>query len=184
MCALWIVVGKELTAYFPKFVVAGLLAHLAFGYLLDGLWESRAMMTFGEYMILFAIVAYYMVTDLAPAILVGLILCCFSFVLRYSQHGALEFVTTAGEAVMSSNRYRPRADHAHLRASRDIVVARTSCSHLFFGTMASILAEVEPKLKQGRFLFLDITSLRTMDSSALAGFKKLPSTVEIVLVGL
>ena len=63
-------------------------------------------------------------------------------------------------------------------------MARSFCSQLFFGTIASILAEVEPYLKEARFLLLDLSSLRSIDSSGLAGFQKMPQQVQLVLVCL
>ncbi|CAE7028109.1 unnamed protein product [Symbiodinium natans] len=184
LCVLWIWLGPELTAGVPKFVVGGMLCHLAFGYILDGLWEPRALLSHGDYAIILAMVLYYLATDLVPAILVGLALCSFNFMLRYSQSGPLEFVTTAGEAAMFSNRFRSTEDRLYLKTSRGIVVARTFCSQLFFGSIAAILSEVGPWLKDGRFLLLDLSSLRSIDSSALAGFRKLPPHVQTVAVGL
>ncbi|CAE7828006.1 unnamed protein product [Symbiodinium sp. CCMP2592] len=184
LCILWIWLGPALTAGVPKFVVGGMLCHLAFGYILDGLWEPRSLLSFGDYAIILAMVLYYLATDLVPAILVGLALCSFNFMLRYSQSGPLEFVTTAGEAAMFSNRYRPADDRLYLKTSPGIVVARTFCSQLFFGSIAAILGEVGPWLKEGRFLLLDLSSLRSIDSSALAGFRKLPPHVQTVAVGL
>ena len=64
-------------------------------------------------------------------------------------------------------------------------MARSFCSQLFFGTMASILAEVEPFFSNdARFLLLDLSSLRTIDSSGLAGFQKIPPQIQTVLVCL
>ncbi|CAJ1326896.1 unnamed protein product [Effrenium voratum] len=184
LCVLWIFLGPELTARVPKFVVGGLLCHLAFGYLLDGLWEHRGLLSKGEYLIILAIVLYYLVTDLAPAVLLGVALCSFNFILRYAESSSLEFVRVAGEAAMFSNRFRSAADRRFLKATPGIVVARTFCSQLFFGSMASILQEVQPFLRQGQFLLLDLSSLRTIDSSALAGFKKMPPHIQTVVVCL
>lgn len=185
LCVLWIFLGPELTAYVPKFVVGGMLCHLAFGYVLDVFWEPRSLLSMGEYLIILAIILYYLITDLAPAIFLGLALCSFSFILRYSQSSNLEFVTVAGQAAMFSNRFRPPTDHAFLKSTRGIVVVRTFCSQLFFGTMASILAEVEPFLSNdARFLLVDLSSLRTIDSSGLVGFQKVPPHIQTVLVCL
>ncbi|CAK9089874.1 Uncharacterized vacuolar membrane protein YGR125W [Durusdinium trenchii] len=184
LCILWIFVGPELTGYVPKFVVGGMLCHLAFGYILEGLWDPRSLLSIGEYLIIVAMICYYLITDLAPAIFLGLALCSFSFILRYSQSSNLEFVKVAGEADMFSNRFRSAVDQHYLKSSRSIVVVRSFCSQLFFGTMASILAEVEPFLHDARFLLLDLSSLRTIDSSGLVGFQKIPPQIQTVLVCL
>eukprot|EP00913_Durusdinium_trenchii_P031715 g29701.t1 len=184
LCILWIFVGPELTGYVPKFVVGGMLCHLAFGYILEGLWDPRSLLSIGEYLIIVAMICYYLITDLAPAIFLGLALCSFSFILRYSQSSNLEFVKVAGEADMFSNRFRSAVDQHYLKSSRSIVVVRSFCSQLFFGTMASILAEVEPFLHDARFLLLDLSSLRTIDSSGLVGFQKIPPQIQTVLVRL
>ena len=95
-----------------------MLCHLAFGYILEGLWDPRALLSRGEYLIIVAMISYYLVTDLAPAILLGLALCSFSFILRYSQSSTLEFVKVAGESSISSNRFRPASDLRYLERSR------------------------------------------------------------------
>lgn len=46
-------------------------------------------------------------------------------------------------------------------------MARSFCSQLFFGTIASILAEVEPFLSEARFLLLDLSSLRALKKKVL-----------------
>ncbi|CAK0807380.1 unnamed protein product [Prorocentrum cordatum] len=186
ICGLWMLFGMPLTALVPKVVVGGLLMHLAFGYLLDGLWESRALLSTGEHAVVLSILLYYFATDLAPAIIMGFVLCCFSFVLRYSQSSALSLVTSARDASMYSHCPRSSEDKRYLRTHDEIVVARTSCSHLFFGSIASILADLSPMLSGGRFRFLlfDFSSVRSLDSSALVGFRKLPAGLQVVAVGL
>ena len=54
-----------------------MLCHLAFGYILEGLWDPRSLLSVGEYLIIMVSLAIY--SDFF-ARLVGWCICCFLFV--------------------------------------------------------------------------------------------------------
>ena len=44
----------QIYEFIPLRLCSGMLCHLAFGYILDGLWEPRSLLSVGEYLIILA----------------------------------------------------------------------------------------------------------------------------------
>jgi len=165
--------------------------HLGLGYLLDGLWDPRrviASVAPAEYFVVVVILVCSLVIGLAEGIFVGLLLLSLLFVLRYAQGEVVQFACCAQELPsLRGRKYRSAADWDALRPllSR-VYVVRTNCSHLFFGSIAALIAAAPCRSdsKDKQFLLLDLDSVRSIDSSAIATLQKFPANIVVFLISL
>eukprot|EP00927_Polykrikos_kofoidii_P083640 TRINITY_DN8615_c0_g1_i2.p1 TRINITY_DN8615_c0_g1~~TRINITY_DN8615_c0_g1_i2.p1 ORF type:complete len:663 (+),score=75.37 TRINITY_DN8615_c0_g1_i2:1-1989(+) len=184
--------GPAIVTIVPRYLVAGLLVHLGLGYMLEGLWDSRLLLAKvapSEYLVIATIVGLSLFAGLAQAIFVGLLLLSLLFVVRYAQGEVIEFACCVQQfPSLRSRQFRTAADWDVLQSQLSrVFVVRASCSHLFFGSISSIVAaspcDSSPSAPK-QFLLLDFDLVRTIDTSALVALQKFPPHVIVYLVGL
>lgn len=184
--------GPSTVAVCPKFVVGGLLVHLGLGYLMEGLWDPRhliAALEPSEYAVILVIFAASVLVDLSQAMLIGFLLLSFLFVIRYGQGEVVQFACCAEDwPTLRSNRYRSEEEWERLVPHRSqLSLVRANCSHLFFGSISTIMSAA-PRVSHSNdarcFVILDLSTVRTMDSSALAALQRHPSNIMVCMAQL
>lgn len=186
--------GPKIVAVCPKFLVAGLLTYLGLGYALEGLWDPRkliATLAPAEYGVVLVILVMSFLGGLPEAIILGLLLLSFLFVLRYGQGEVVQLACSASDLPsLRSRRYRTPLDWACLRPLRSrVFVIRTYASHLFFGSISMVMSTAAPwyeNVEAGRrFLLLDLGSVQSVDSSAISAIRgNAGQDVTVLLAGL
>lgn len=185
----------------PNFVVAGLIIYTSAGFLLDGFWAPRRLVQHAplEYMVICLTFLVGVLVSLPSAILFGLMLLSVLFLIRYARGASTimlaqamgsELVeqwddTNRGCALLRSKKYRNPEDWEFLlpRLTAEVFVVRTNVSHLFFASVTPTLAAapLQPPL---RYLILDLTSVVSLDSSALSVLSALPPGIMLLVSGL
>jgi len=185
--------GPEVVAVCPKFLVSGLLVHLGLGYVLEGLWDPRKVIVTlapSEYGIVLTILFVSLVEGLPEAMITGLMLLSFLFVLRYGQGEVVQLACSAHEIPsLRSRRYRTTSEWDSLQPllSR-IFVIQTNASHLFFGSISVIMSTARPWLSNHaegrRFLLLDLAVVQSIDTSAVTAIRQNATQVTVLICGL
>ncbi|KAF4682367.1 hypothetical protein FOZ60_010651, partial [Perkinsus olseni] len=175
--SVWLVCGGSVLEFVPKPWAAGMLLHLAFGYILEGAWDPRHVLTRSEFVVIFLITIAYIAKGMIVSILLGCILCCMYFTARYATSPVVMMPTD-----VRSTQARTRKNSAAVERyyqNRTIIVVRTVCSQLFFGTSASIKKAVkEFTLPSTRVLLFDLGSVEEADISALVAMGKIPVSID------
>ncbi|KAF4758898.1 hypothetical protein FOZ63_015532, partial [Perkinsus olseni] len=175
-CFVWLLLGQTLLQFVPKPWVAGMLYHIAFGYLLDGVWDPRHLVNGSEKFVVALIAVAYLFKGVVWAICAGLALCCIYFTLRVSSSPVVAFDTDARSTKARTIEEMNILDNSF--QDKTIVVARTITNSLFFGSGARFsqaLTSYTNDFKNTRYLVLDFESLTSIDSSALVSLNKIPS---------
>ncbi|KAF4675094.1 hypothetical protein FOL47_008269 [Perkinsus chesapeaki] len=181
-CFVWLLVGQSLLQFVPKPWVAGMggskgmLYHIAFGYLLDGVWDPRHLVNGSEKFVVALIAVTYLFKGVVWAICAGLALCCIYFTLRESSAPVVTFETDVRSTKARTIEEMNILDDSF--QDKTIVVAKTIINSLFFGSGARFsqaLTSYTNDFKNTRYLVLDFESLTSIDSSALVSLNKIPS---------
>mmetsp|Transcript_34145 Transcript_34145/g.72624 ORF Transcript_34145/g.72624 Transcript_34145/m.72624 type:complete len:548 (+) Transcript_34145:1087-2730(+) len=191
--------GTKLVGLCPRFMVAGLLIYISLGFLMEGLYAPRRLMREApvEYGVILFTFLVSVWQGLAHAIFCGFLLLAVLFTVRYARGAHVtQLAQSAGTAiegsevgdghhVLRSKKYRSHEDWRFLQPdlARKVFVLRTNVSHLFFASITPTLSQA-PLQPPVRFLILDLSSVRTLDSSALAVLQALPPFITVLLAAL
>eukprot|EP00929_Paragymnodinium_shiwhaense_P080864 TRINITY_DN42211_c0_g1_i1.p1 TRINITY_DN42211_c0_g1~~TRINITY_DN42211_c0_g1_i1.p1 ORF type:complete len:826 (+),score=181.68 TRINITY_DN42211_c0_g1_i1:91-2568(+) len=173
-------------AIVPKALVAGLLMYLALGYLHEGLVYTRGILASEEYVVIVVMVLLWLPLDFEMTSLVGMALHAFHFIIRYSSSMVIKYLGTARELGLLSRKPRSQEELLALDDLRErIVVAKTGCSQLFFGSAAVVLEKIAEKrklLEAPSVVLIDVSGVIAVDASAMVAFGKVPR--HLVIGGL
>lgn len=185
--------GPAAVALCPRFLVSGLLVYLGLGYIIEGLWDPRRLLAAlapVEYGVIIITMVLSIAVGMLQAMLIGLLLLSFLFVLRYGQSDVVYFASSAKHvpSLRSRHYHTPQEWDALEPMLSRIFVVHARCSHLFFGSVSAIMAAAAPCIQEGaqsrQFLILNLAEVRTVDSSAIAALTRVPPLVTILLVEL
>ncbi|KAF4652448.1 hypothetical protein FOL47_011083 [Perkinsus chesapeaki] len=177
--SIWLFCGGEVLQFVPKPWAAGMLLHLAFGYILEGAWDPRDVLTRSEFIVIFVITIAYIAEGMIVSIVLGCILCCMYFTVRYAA-SPLVILPTDARSTQARTRQNSAAISKYYK-DHTIIVVRTICSQLFFGTSASIKKAVKD-ISGGNTtaLVFDLGSVEFSDVSALVAIGKIPGGIDQV----
>ena len=176
VCVFTLVEGMHLLAYFPRFVLGGLLMFLGLGLLSDWLVDGFKRLSRGDYLVVVMILATVGAVGYLSGVAVGLVGAVILFVVNYSRIDVVRHELTGVD--QRSNVDRPSADDLALRSLGSNIRVLKLQGYIFFGTANRLLARVRDFVDQCEdsgeiYIVLDFRRVTGMDSSAELSFQKL-----------
>ncbi len=175
LCAVFVLVvmlaGPALIGLMPKPVLTGLILFLGIGLLVTWAIESRLKMPWSDSLIVLAILGIVGGLGMGPAVVLGLVTACVSFVFTLSRSQTIR--SRFSLLNRRSNVERPVQQGEILRAQGQVMRGFALQGFLFFGTTSRRLDEVRADLDGTRFLLLDFRLVHGVDGSSTVELKKL-----------
>lgn len=176
----------DLIGYIPRFVIAGLLLYIGFGFLHAWLFETRNKYELHEYLVIPIILLVAIFFGFVQGVLIGLLAAVILFVIKYSQINVIRF--EGDGSGLRSNVERTPAERAELNDHADQIFVIGLQGYLFFGTAARIYSRLNEKLEEPnpsiRFVVLDFEQVTGIDASAGLNFEKLSQLMMLKKVHL
>src|SRR5207249_2766836 len=85
----------EIVSYLPKPIIGGLLFFISFTLLIEWLYIGWKKLPFIDYFIVVGILIAVAVWGFLTGVVVGIIITCIVFIIRYARIDAIKFATTA-----------------------------------------------------------------------------------------
>ncbi len=170
LCGVAWLAGPAPAAYFPKFVLGGILCCLGLGFLHDWVLRARRRLPRGDYAVVLVILAVIGAVGYVQGVGVGLLAALVLFVHNYSRVSVVTHALTASDH--PSNVDRPLEHrHALVKLGPQVLVLRLQ-GYLFFGTASSLLRQIRQRAESGtecplRYVVLDFHRVTGLDSSAV-----------------
>lgn len=175
-CALMLFFGMSLIAWFPKYVLAGLLIFLGWSSLEQWLLEARSQLPRLEYLVVVIIVLVVASVGFLEGVVTGLLCAIVLFVINYSRINVVRYALNGSQR--RSNVERNSSEEQFLREHGKQTLILKLQGYLFFGTAAALASRIEERLKDSdlpplSYAVLDFAQVTDMDSSAALSFMKL-----------
>lgn len=176
ICGLTLFFGPGISAYFPKFLLGGLLFYLGLSFIMDWLYYSWFKLPKGEYFLVVLIVITIGFMGLLQGIALGLMIAGLLFVINYSRINIIKH--TLSGSTFQSNVDRAAPIQRFLREKGGQLLVLKLQGYIFFGTANSLLDEMRQHARQAqdppiRYVLMDFRLVNGLDSSALNSFAKL-----------
>jgi SulP family sulfate permease len=176
VCGAALFFGASLFSFIPKMVLGGMLVYLGLSFLVEWLIDSRRVLPWTDYLLIWVILGIILSVGFLPAIAVGVLVAAILFVISYSRVNIIR--NTLNGQSFQSNVDRPKAHRDLLQQHGvEIHILRLQ-GFIFFGTIQAILNQVRQRLadesrpKLG-YLVLDFQRVTRLDSSAVFGITRL-----------
>jgi SulP family sulfate permease len=166
-----ILFGTSLLAYFPRFVLGGMVLFLGLATLLDWAVSTRRQVALVDYCLILSILCAVAVFGFLTGVGYGLIMAMAIFVIKYSRLPVIW--QQADGVVLSSRRLRSVPDqHILSTRGREIRVLRVM-GYLFFGS-ANLIGRTATGLLSSSpgFVVFDFAETDGFDSSAVNSFHR------------
>lgn len=168
-CAVAMYFGLAQISALPRVVLGGLLLYLGLSFLGTWLIASWNKLPRGEYLLVPLILVVIATAGFVEGIVVGLLAALILFVLSYSRTPMVRY--ELGGADLSSTVERSLDDERLLRSQGDQLHLLKLRGYLFFGTAAQLTGHIrrradDPQRPRLRYLLLDLSQVRGVDSSA------------------
>lgn len=184
-----LILGFDLIAYFPRFVLGGLLIYLGISILVEWLYDGWWKMPLQDYVILVLIVVLIATVGYLEGVAFGLAAAAALFTYNYSRIDNVK-------QRLSGQTYQSRIERPHtldraLHARGERVIIYRLNGYIFFGSAHSLLARIMARVEGAtpadgqQFLVLDFRQVQAVDSSAILTFIRLQQLLErreIVLI--
>lgn len=180
--------GASLVSYFPKPVLAGLLAYLGVSWLAEWVWSASRKLSRSDYVVVLVILLVIATVGVLEGVGLGILAAAVIFVIKYSRIDVVKNTLT-GETLQSNIDRPPHQRDLLRKTGRHVYILKLQ-GFIFFGTSNKLLAQVRERARDAalpglRFAILDFRQVTGVDSSALMSFMKmrqLAETCEFVLV--
>lgn len=172
-CLLLVIFGAPLVAWLPLPVLGGLSMFLGLRVLKAWLIDSAATMTRNDRAIVLGMVVLTMAFGYLPAVLAGVVICCFDFALSQARLGPVRRVLNARD--WPTRIERSPADRAWLdRPGEELRIVELQGT-LFFGSVQSLLLSLGRWRKgaEPETVLLDFRRVMGIDSSAVQALERL-----------
>lgn len=175
MCLGVLLAGASLLAYFPKFLLGGLLFFLGMDFLYDWVVLGWSRLSRIDYFVVILILAVIATVSFLAGVAVGLGVMAIIFIVNYSRVDVVRHAMSGSE--FTSNVERSEHQQQFLRKFGDRVYILQLQGFIFFGTANALLDRIRKYLAEDderpiRFLILDFQRVSGLDSSAVYGFIK------------
>ena len=175
MCLIVLFAGGSLLAYFPKFVLGGLLFFLGMDFLYEWLIVGWFKLSKIDFFVVILILAVIATTSFLAGVAVGLAAMIITFVVNYSRVDVIRHELSGAE--LYSNVERHEQQQRILRKFGGQVYILELQGFIFFGTANAILDNIRSRLDEQeqlplRFVILDFQRVTGLDSSAVFSFIK------------
>jgi len=175
ICAVILLAGSALLAFFPKPIVGGLLFFLGLDFFVEWVIVAWRRLSRAEYAIVLLILVVIGATNFLIGVGVGLVAMIVLFVLSYSRINVVHHALSGAE--MNSNVERC-AYHRRVLTDlgRHIYVLELQ-GFIFFGTANALLEQIRARVAdtekpRGRYIILDFRRVTGLDSSGVLSFVK------------
>ncbi|MBN1565386.1 MAG: SLC26A/SulP transporter family protein [Anaerolineae bacterium] len=173
--ALFLVVlifGFSLIAYFPKFVLGGLLIFLGIAILTEWVYDSWCKMPRQDYVIMLVILGIITTEGYLQGVGFGLIAAAALFAFNYSRIGNIK-QTLTGQTYQSKVNRPPMFQHELHTQGQRLMIYRLY-GYIFFGSANNLLDKITEQTDADlHFLVLDFQQVPSVDSSAILTFIRL-----------
>lgn len=169
----------RLIEFLPVFALAALLMALGGGVSYRWLIRQRGGRSTGDHVTLWAIVITIVLFGFVPGIVVGLVIGCITFAVRYGRVDVVE-QRWSGAVIRSSLQRSQHESHVLATQGDRIRIFRLR-GFVFFGTADRLYRELlacARNLEGAAWVVVDFGSVTGMDSSAAAAFIKLARNVD------
>jgi SulP family sulfate permease len=173
-CLAAMLAGGPVIAMIPKPVLGGILIYLGIVLLKGWAIDGRKRLARRDHAVVLAMVALAVVAGALPALLVGVIVCCFDFAISSSRLGPVRRVFTRNEWPARVERSAPEA--RALRGAGGGLSCVELQGTLFFGSMRALGNRIEelinttPTMER---LVIDFRRVPWIDSSAAQAMARL-----------
>ena len=176
ICAVALFYSAEALAYFPKFVLGGIVMFVALSFLYDWIYLSVKRFNRIDLTIIVAIVFAIEVFGFLEGIALGIAVTVIQFVINYSSINVVEHALTAKN--FHSNLERPLLHRQILQEKGDQILILILRGYIFFGSANTLLDQVRQRLEDldnttPLFLVIDFRNVDGIDISAAHSFVKL-----------
>lgn len=184
--------GAALVSYFPIAVLAGLVLHLGFGFLIEWLHDSRRQLPRHEYLLLVLIFAVVVSAGFLTAVVLGLIAAVLHFAATYSRINIVRHAVSGADYRSSVARTRDQLEYLRERGGQLLILRLQG--FIFFGTAHVLTRYVKQHAENSSserpgLVVLDFRSVTGLDQSTLVSLNRMhriaaAGNVTVILTGL
>lgn len=174
-CFLAMYVGGALISLIPRGIFGGILIYMGIGMLKSWLIDGRKRLSGSDYLVVITIVTLTIFVGYLPAVIVGVVFCCFNFAISMANLSAIrrEYSRNAWPSLIERNQFDSRYLQTLGERLRIIELQGT----LFFGSVRSLCYEIESLLANSEreidTLIFDFRRVSDIDSSAAQVFARI-----------
>jgi len=181
LAALVVFLGAGLLAYFPNFVLGGLLLFLGLSMLVEWVYDAWFKLARIDYGTVIVIMLTITAVGFLEGVGLGLVLTVLFFVINYSRINVVKHALSG--ANYQSNVVRSPLDAQMLHDNGSALHILKLQGFIFFGTAHRLLDQIRQRVNDPaqacpRFVLLDFRLVSGLDSSAVLGFTKLKNLAE------
>lgn len=186
--ALCLIVGPNLIALLPKFIMGGLLLYQGLGFIIDWAYRSKHQMPWLDYFLVLIILFTVASLGFVKGVIAGILIATVFFVVNYSR-------TSVFRHIFHATNIRSRVDRSlphqkRLREKGEAILILSLQGYIFFGSAYKILSRIRgwPGVANGgriQFILLDFHWVTDIDISAvniLLKLKQFTDSNEITLI--
>ncbi len=175
ICAVMLLAGSALLAFFPKPILGGLLLFLGLDFLVEWVIAAWSKLSRADYAVVLLILVVIGATDFLIGVGVGLVAMIILFVLNYSRINVVHHALSGAEITSNVERCA-----YHRRVLTDLgwhIYILELQGFIFFGTANALLEQIRARVADTeqppvRYLVLDFRRVTGLDSSAVISFVK------------
>ena len=167
ICLGAMVLGGPVIALIPKAVLGGILMFLGLGMLKTWLFDGRKRLSRNDYVAVLAMVALTVFVGYLPAVVLGVVVCCFDFAVASSRLGPLRRTFCRNEWPGKVERSAAQGQVLEAAGSRLRFVELQG--PLFFGSIRTLAGDIEASVQSAQALeqlVIDFRRVTWLDSSA------------------
>ena len=183
--------GASFLSLFPKFVAGGLLLFLGLSLMLEWLIDARKTIPVIDFAIICCIVLIIEFVGFLEGIGIGILVSVLIFVFRYSAINVIKNMFDG--STLNSSKDRSIPDQRILGHNTERMLILQLDGFIFFGTANGLYEKVKryasEQEKNLKFILMDMSLIRRIDSSAMKSFQKLAqflekADIELLIVSL
>jgi len=168
--------GGSLLAYFPKFVLGGLILFFGLGWLIRWVIQARSEIPIAEYVIVLLILGVVFAVGFLPGVGLGIVLAVILFVVNYSRINVIKHELSGANHTSTVERPKLYRDLLH-RKGHWLYMLKLQ-GFIFFGTANTLFHQFRGRienldLQKPRYFLLDFHHVTGVDSSAMISFQKM-----------
>lgn len=167
LCMLAIFWGGPIISLIPKALLGGILMYIGIGMLKFWIVDGRTKLARNDYFAVLSILALTIGVGYLPAVVVGIVICCFDFAVSSAKAGPIRRTFSRNE--WPGKVERSVMETAALQKDGDRMRIVELQGALFFGSIRTLAGDIESLLasdeKPDR-LVIDFRRVASMDSSA------------------
>lgn len=181
ICAVVLLAGLPLLAFYPKPILGGLLFFMGMSFLVEWVVDGWSRLPRADYVVVLLILVVIGVADFIVGVAIGLVAMIVLFVLRYSRINVVRDSLTGAEIKSTVERY---AHHRReLRKLGEHISILKLQGYIFFGTAHALLEQIQARVNDTdspsvRYIILDFRRVTGLDSSAAISFVKVMQLAE------